>query len=69
MSRLLAAVALALLAGCAGGPGGQQRLVWQPNMLFADESPFTYASRLLPQVEPGLAFTGGAQASTCSACR
>ena len=67
-SVLLAAVLL--LAGCSSPTVRQQRLVSKPNMLFSDSSVFTYNSaRLLPQLEPGSATSGGAQNAGCTACR
>ena len=63
-------VALFLLAGCAAPAVRPQRLVSKPNMLFSDSSMFTYNSaRLLPQLEPGSASSGGAQNAGCTACR
>ena len=72
-SRITAAlhlVALLFAAGCASPAVRQQRLVSKPNMLFSDSAVFTYNStRLLPQLEPGSATSGGAQNAGCTACR
>ena len=63
-------VAVLLLAGCSSPAVRQQRLVSKPNMLFSDSAAFTYNSaRLLPQLEPGSAASGGAQNAGCTACR
>ena len=61
---------LALLAsGCATVGPEQQRLVSKPNMQFSQGAVFSYSSKLMPQVQPGLATSGGAQPSTCTLCR
>lgn len=61
---------LALLAsGCTSVGPERQRLVSKPNMQFSDRAAFSYSSKLMPQIQPGLATTGGAQASTCTTCR
>jgi hypothetical protein len=61
---------LALLAsGCATVGPEQQRLVSKPNMQFSQSAVFSYSSKLMPQVQPGLATSGGAQPSTCTLCR
>ena len=64
-------VAAILLAGsgCASVPVHQQRLVAKPNMLFSESPVFAYYSKLLPQIEPGAAASGGAQAAGCTSCR
>lgn len=64
-------VALAAIAssGCARVPIAAQRLVSKPNMVFGDSLVFTDARRLVAQVEPGSAFSGGAQAAGCTACK
>ena len=65
-----AAGLLALLAGgCASVGPEQQRLVSKPNMQFSRAAVFSDSSKLMPQVQPGLATTGGAQPSTCTLCR
>ena len=59
-----------LLGGCAAPAVRQQRLVARPNMTFSDSAVFTYNSaRLLPQLAPGFASSGGAQNSGCTSCR
>jgi hypothetical protein len=59
-----------LLAGCSLPAVRQQRLVSKPNMIFSDSAAFAYNSaRLLPQLEPGSAASGGAQNAGCTACR
>ena len=61
---------LALLAsGCATVGPEQQRLVSKPNMQFSRLLAWSYNSKLMPQIQPGLAISGGAQASTCTTCR
>jgi hypothetical protein len=61
---------MALLAGCSSPAVRQQRLVAKPNMLFSDVAVFTYHSpKLLPQLAPGFAGSGGAQNSGCTSCR
>ena len=56
-------------SGCATVGPERQRLVSKPNMQFTRGAVFSYVSKLMPQVQPGLATTGGAQASTCTICR
>jgi len=70
LSAGLPLVALLSVAGCSSPAVRQQRLVSKPNMLFSDSAAFTYNSaRLLPQLEPGSAASGGAQNAGCTACR
>jgi hypothetical protein len=38
-------------------------------MQFSDSPVFAYGSRALTQIEPGFAASGGAQVTTCSACK
>ena len=58
-----------LLSGCAVGVQ-DQRLVSKPNMQFSRSAIYDYSSsRILPQLQPGLATSGGAQPSTCTICR
>ena len=66
--RMLLIALLALPSGCAV-PVHQQRLVSKPSMQFSDSPVFNYQSRLLAQVEPGAAASGGAQAAGCTSCR
>lgn len=63
-----AALMLALACGGCVGPE-RQRLVSKPNMQFSRNAAFNYSSRLMSQIQPGLAATGGAQASTCTICK
>ena len=59
-----------VFAGCSLPAVRQQRLVAKPNMTFADSAAFTYNSpKLLPQLAPGFAASGGAQNSGCTSCR
>lgn len=61
---------LSLLAsGCASVGPEQQRLVSKSNMQFSRLLAWSYNSKLMPQIQPGLATSGGAQASTCTTCR
>ncbi len=66
LGSLLAA--LLVVPGCAV-PVHQQRFVSKPSMQFSDSPVFLYQSRLLAQVEPGAAASGGAQAAGCTSCR
>jgi len=66
---LLALVVCLAMAGCVQVPAHQQRLVSKPNMEFPDSLVFNYQNRLLPQVEPGSTFSGGAQSSGCASCK
>lgn len=59
----------AILSGCSLPSARQQRLVSKPNMVFSESPVFAYDSRLLPQLEPGAAASGGAQNSGCTSCR
>jgi hypothetical protein len=56
-------------AGCARVPIASQRLVSKPNMVFGDTMVFNDQRRLIAQIEPGSAFSGGAQAAGCTACK
>lgn len=72
LPRLLApllAFTVAAGVGCARVPVAAQRLVSKPNMVFGDSYVFADARRLIGQVEPGSAFSGGAQAAGCTACK
>jgi hypothetical protein len=62
------AVAL-LLAGCSSVGIHEQRLVSKPNMQFSQSTVHSYSSRIMPQLQPGLVVSGGAQPSTCTVCR
>jgi hypothetical protein len=70
LSGCLPLVVIVLLAGCSSPAVRQQRLAAKPNMLFTDSAVFTYNSpKLLPQLAPGFAGSGGAQNSGCTSCR
>ena len=56
-------------SGCKAVPIMEQRLVSKPNMVFSDSPVFAYQSRVVSQIEPGSAMSGGAQAAGCTACR
>ena len=58
-----------ILSGCSSVGVHQQRMVSKPNMLFSDSAIFAYHPKLLVQMEPGSAATGGAQAAGCTSCR
>ena len=64
-----AAVGLQVLTGCASMGVGDQRFVSKPNMEFSRSAVYSYSSKIMPQIQPGLAVSGGAQASTCTSCR
>jgi len=66
---LASAAGLVLLSGCARVEMSEQRLVSKPNMQFSTSAVYDYSSRLSPQIQPGLAASGGARASTCTSCR
>ena len=69
-SSCLPLAVIILLSGCSSPPMSQQRLVAKPNMTFSDSAVFTYNSpKLLPQLAPGFAGSGGAQNSGCTSCR
>ena len=68
--RLMPLAMIIFLAGCSSPAVRQQRLVAKPNMLFSDFATFSYNSpKLLPQLAPGFAGSGGAQNSGCTSCR
>ena len=61
---------LFFITGCSSPSVRQQRLVAKPNMLFSDSAAFSYNSpKLLSQLAPGFAGSGGAQNSGCTSCR
>jgi hypothetical protein len=67
---LLASLIVATVgAGCATVGVHEQRLVSKPNMQFSRQVIYSYTSRLMPQIQPGLEVSGGAQASTCTSCK
>jgi len=57
------------LCGCHAIPVYEQQYVSKPCMQFSDSPVFAYGSRALAQIEPGFAVSGGAQVTTCSACK
>jgi hypothetical protein len=70
VSLSLSLVAILSLAGCSAPAVRQQRLVARANMTFSDSAVLTYnTAKLLPQLLPGLASSGGAQNSGCTSCR
>ena len=69
-SSCLPLAVIAFLAGCSSPSMSQHRLVAKPNMTFSDSAVFSYNSpKLLPQLAPGFAGSGGAQNSGCTSCR
>jgi len=69
MKTIFPLFAILLLSGCASVEVHEQRLVSKPNMLFSRSAVYSYSSRIMPQLQPGLAVSGGAQPSTCTVCR
>jgi len=63
------ALLIPALTGCIAVGIHEQGLVSKPNMLFSESAAFQYDCPTLSQLEPGLAFSGGAQATTCTACQ
>ena len=57
------------LSGCASVDVHKQRLVSKPNMQFSRAAVYSYSSRIMPQLQPGLAVSGGAQPTSCTVCR
>ena len=47
----------------------EQRLVSKPNMLFSQSGVFIYQNRLIAQIEPGSATSGGGQAAGSTTCK
>ena len=66
---LVSLVTTVVGAGCTTVGVHEQRLVSKPNMQFSRRVVYTYSSKLMPQVQPGLETSGGAQASTCASCK
>ena len=66
---LTCSAVLVLLAGCSSVGVQEQRLLSKPNMQFSKYAVYNYSSKISPQILPGLAGSGGAQASTCTSCR
>lgn len=62
-------VFMAGVCGCQTVPVYEQQRVSKPSMQFSQSSVFQYQSTVLSQLETGLAFSGGAQPTTCSACK
>ena len=56
-------------SGCATIELHEQRFLAKPSMEFSDSAVFSDYSALLPQVQSGLAISGGSQPTTCTACR
>jgi len=56
-------------SGCSTVGVQEQRLVSKPNMQFSKRAVYSYSSRIMPQILPGLAAYGEAQASVCTVCR
>ncbi|HKS38172.1 MAG TPA: hypothetical protein VJW76_13325 [Verrucomicrobiae bacterium] len=69
MKTIFLFFAILLLSGCTTVEVQEQRLVSKPNMLFSRSAVYSYSSRIMPQLQPGLAVSGGAQPSTCTVCR
>lgn len=46
-----------------------QRLVSKPNMQFSQSGVFVYQNRLIAQIEPGSATSGGGHAAGCTSCK
>jgi hypothetical protein len=67
--RAAGVLAVLFLNGCVAVGPEQQRLVSKPNMQFSRSAVYNYSSKIMPQVLPGLATSGGAQPSTCTVCR
>ncbi len=47
----------------------EQRMVSKPNMLFSQRGVFASQNRLIAQIEPGSAASGGGQAAGCTSCK
>jgi hypothetical protein len=64
-------LAVLVVAGCGCASVGprQQRLVSKPDMVFSEPAFLSYQNQLLQQVEPGSAFSGGAQSGGCTSCK
>lgn len=63
------AVLCGFISGCTSVPVHQMGLVSKPNMVFSDSAVFSVTSKLWVQTEPGVAFSGGAQAGGCTFCK
>ena len=72
MRKMLLFSLLVCGVGCASGGQvsiSEQRLVSKPNMLFSQNGVFVYQNRLIAQIEPGSATSGGGQAAGCTSCK
>lgn len=70
IKQICFATVLALAgSGCARVGPSQQRLVSKPGMVFSQAAFLSYENPLLVQVEPGSAFSGGAQSGGCTSCK
>jgi len=70
LGRLFFAAFLVLVwTGCVSVAPNEQRLVSKPNMVFSESAVFGYENKLLSQMEPGSAFSGGCQSSGCTSCK
>jgi hypothetical protein len=67
--RMASLLGLVFATGCATVGVQDQRLLSKPSMQFSKSAVYSYSSQLMQQIQPGLALSGGAQASTCSICR
>ena len=56
-------------AGCSTVGVHEQRLVSKPNMQFSRTAIYSYNSKIMPQIQPALAISGGAQPSSCASCK
>jgi hypothetical protein len=64
-----AAFLVLVCTGCVAVAPNEQRLVSKPNMVFSESAVFGYDNKLLSQMEPGSAFSGGCQSSGCTSCK
>src|SRR5216683_1184340 len=64
-----ATLALHVLAGCMSVGVEDRQSVSRPNTEFSRTAVDGHSSKITPQIQPGLAVSGGAQASTCTSCR
>ena len=61
-------VAVLVGSGCVTVGPNEQRLVSKPNMVFSQSAVFSYENKLLPELEPGTATSGG-QTAGCTSCK
>ncbi len=59
----------ALLVGSVGCGSVGQVSISDQNMLFSQSGVFVYQNRLIAQIEPGSATSGGGQAAGCTSCK